>query len=102
MTLKEIEIQRTNLLEQIKVMKFQERDVIEKILKKCIPSFISLSWYDDSPNNFDLLIDDITILQILELNKELENWNFEIDAYDSDYIQIIFERDKKVSNHART
>ena len=83
MTLKEIEIQRTNLLEQIKVMKFQERDMIEKILKKCIPSFVDLSWYDDNLNYFELLIEDFSISEILELDEELENWNFDFDAYDS-------------------
>ena len=95
MNLKEIEEKRMSLLEQIKDLKFQERKSIETILKKCIPSFVSLSWYDQSPNDFDLLIDDFTISQILELNKELENWNFEFDAYDSDYIQIRFNRIEK-------
>lgn len=95
MSLKEIEEKRMSLLEQIKDLKFQEREKIEAILKKCIPSFVSLSWYDESPNDFDLLIDDFTISQILELNEELENWNFEFDAYDSDYIRIRFNRIEK-------
>ena len=101
MTLKEIETQRTNLLEQIKVMKFQERDAIEKILKKCIPSFVDLSWYDDNLNYFELLIEDFSISEILELDEELENWNFDFDAYDSDYIKIRFNRIERI-NYART
>lgn len=95
MTLKELETQRANLLEQIKAMKFQERDVIEKILKKCIPSFVSLSWYDDDLNCFELLIEDFTISEITELDGELENWNITFDSYDSDYIRIRFYRIEK-------
>lgn len=95
MNLKEIEEKRMILLEQIKDLKFQERKKIEAILKKCIPSFVSLSWYDDNFNYFELLIEDFTISEILELDEELENWNFEFDAYDSDYIRIRFNRIEK-------
>lgn len=95
MTLKELETQRANLLKQIKAMKFQERDVIEKILKKCIPSFVSLNWYDSEPNHFNLSIEGFNISQILELYKELEDWDISFDAYTSDYIQIRFNRIEK-------
>lgn len=96
MNLKEIEEKRMILLEQIKDLKFQEREKIEAILKKCIPSFVSsLFWYDDNFNYFELLIEDFTISEILELDEELENWNFEFDAYDSDYIRIRFNRIEK-------
>lgn len=92
MNLKEIEIQRMTLLETLKDLKFKEKREIENILKKCIPSFVSLNWYDQSPNDFDLLIEDFSISEILELNEELENWNIDFDAYDSDYIQVRFNR----------
>lgn len=95
MNLKEIEEKRMTLLEQIKTMKFQERDLIEKILKKCIPSFVDLSWYDDNLNCFELLIEDFTISEITELDDELENWNINFNAYDSDYIRIRFYRIEK-------
>ena len=95
MTLKEIEMQRTNLLEQIKLMKFQERDVIEKILKKCIPDFTEITWYDNSPNYFCLLIGSINISEILELNRYLVNWNIDFDSYTSTLIKLRFNRIEK-------
>lgn len=95
MTLKELEIQRANLLEQMKVMKFQEREMIEKILKKYIPDFVALSWYDSEPNHFNLLVESFNVSQILELDEELEDWNFGFDVYDSDYIQVRFNRIEK-------
>ena len=95
MTLKEIEMQRTNLLEQIKLMKFQERDEIEKILKKCIPDFTEITWYDNSPDYFHCLIINVSFSKILELSKELENWNIDIDSHSSSYIKIRFNRIEK-------
>lgn len=92
MSLKEIEAERANLLEQIKLMKFQERDEIEKILKKCIPEFVEISWYDNSPDYFCLLIGSINISEILELNKYLINWNIDFDSYTSTLIKLRFNR----------
>mgnify|MGYP003495942113 CR=1 FL=1 len=92
MNLKEIETQRANLLEQIKVMKFQERDVIEKILKTHFSEFVELAWYDDNENYFKILSDDFNFEKLQNVSIYLENWKIRLNAYDNDCIEIEFNR----------
>ena len=95
MTLKEIETQRTNLLEQIKVMKFQERDVIENIFKEHFLERVEIDWYDDNEDYFRILTGDFSFYKLKNVSEALSEWSIYIKAYDNDCIEVEFNRIEK-------
>ena len=88
--LTELEAQKQNLIEQLKLLTFQERAEIETLLKKYVPDF--MNWYDKDLNHFNIKIGNFNIFQITELHEQLTNWNFNFDAYNLVYIKIRFDR----------
>lgn len=93
MTLKELEIQRMTFLEQLKVMKFQERTEIESIFKNLFSEHVEIDWYDDDENYFRILTGDFSFEKLTNtIDKLNSNWKSYIKAYDNDCIEIEFDR----------